>query len=529
MSALTCPSCGFSSCPVFIGFTLIYPNFDSPKQYKIELKFICTYNNSKISSIDLSQYQKMIELNLKFNNNYLEDDTNNNNINNIIINFSEIKEELLKKNINSIINQFNNIIISNEQEINKYLSNNTCSDKNKLFLSRYLELNKSLFFFIKIFLENTYKYTTKNLLASLYYIYKLVDNFKNLQEENFFVKKELIDEFINTDDMYKLPFIIKLTKNCKQSKGSEILEGHTLPIVGLKQMRSGLLLSGSCGLLKVWKKIDDINDENYNTFKIFRTVLYQHHLIRNFIELEDDNVLFCRGNQLIEALINDKDPYKETFLYQIAENSLESLASLNNNKNFAAGLYTKIYIYERNNKFPILTLQYHRLFIPKIISLPILNLFCSSGTDNKVIIYNSLTFELFSQFEFDESHIVSMCNYNQTEFCVGTMSGKIWYFKRNEENNTFDKIGPIIAHHREIYGILQIKNGEVVSVSRDGTIKFWNIQKKICICKIILDKSLTYDHICQLDDGRLCFASCNNTIKIFYNLPFFNLKCPSLS
>ena len=319
-----------------------------------------------------------------------------------------------------------------------------------------------------------------------------------------------------------------MTKNCLKSKGYEILRGHTLPIVGLNQMRNGLIISGSCGLLKVWKKIDDINDVDYNKYKIFRTEYYEHHLIRNFIELEDDVVIFCRGNQLIEALINDKETYRELFSYNITENSIESLTVLNNNKNFVAGLYKRMYIYERNNKSPILNLQYNRLFSTKMITIPKLNIFCASGTDSKVFTFNSVNFELLNQFEFDETHIVSMCNYNDTEFCVSTMNGKIWYFKRNEDINSYDQIGPIIAHTREIYGILQISNGEVVSVSREGNIKFWNIPKKICVCTINSIYKETYDHICQLDDGRLCFASNNHYIKIYNDLQFSNDKCTSL-
>ena len=163
-----------------------------------------------------------------------------------------------------------------------------------------------------------------------------------------------------------------------------------------------------------------------------------------------------------------------------------------------------------------------------MISIPVLNLFCSAGSDNKVIIYNSTNFELYCQFEFGESHIVCLCNYNDKDFCSSTMGGKIWYFKRDDESNSYVRIGPINAHPREIYGILQINTGEVVSASRDGTLKFWNIPKQICTCLIKLNNNETYDHICQLDDGRLSFASCNRTIKIFNNLFFFNNKSPSL-
>ena len=527
MSILTCPSCGFNYCPIFYGFNLTYPNFDTPKKYKIELKYICTINNDKMQSIDLGQYQKIIELNSTYYTDDLEEKENHNF--NIKISNDDEKQKNIPKDINAIINKYNNCIIQNEKEINNYINNEKeITEKTKFILLNYIQLNKQLYFFIKTFLENIDKYRTKNLLESFYYIYKLADYFKDIDDNKKLIQKNMIDEFITKKDMFILPFILKVNKNYIKSTGFELLEGHTLPIVGLTQMRNGLILSGSCGLLKVWKKIDDINNENYNKFQIFRTVSYEHHLIRCFIELEDDIVIFCRGNQLIEALINDKDPYKELFSYQITGNSLESLASLNKNKNFAAGLYTKLYIFERNNKFPILTLQYHRLFIMKMISIPVLNLFCSAGSDNKVIIYNSTNFELYCQFEFEESHIVCLCNYNDKDFCSSTMGGKIWYFKRDDESNSYVRIGPINAHPREIYGILQINTGEVVSASRDGTLKFWNIPKQICTCLIKLNNSETYDHICQLDDGRLSFASCNRTIKIFNNLPFFNNKSPSL-
>ena len=525
MNSLTCPSCGFSTCPIFYGFTLVYPNYNNPKDYIIELKYICTKMKDKMLSINLSQYHQIIELNSKFNNNNLEDkeEEKNNNDEYNFINYQELKNEILNLDFKDIINKYKNIILTNENEIQNYINKeNSYTSKNKYFLKNYIHLNNQLFFFLKTFLEVINEHKTNNLLASFYYISRLTFFFKDLNNKDLFVNKNNIDEFIKDNDISMLPLIIKIKKNYIKSKGDEVLEGHSLPIVGLSQMRCGLILSGSCGLLKIWKKIDDINDENYNHFKLFKTVSYQHHLIRNFIELENNIVIFCKEKQLIEVLINDKDPFKEIFSYEIAENSLESLVSLNQNKNFAAGSYKKLYIYERNNKLPILTLEYHHFFIMKLISLPKLNLFCSSGSDHKIIIYNSSDFKLLHQFEMVESHIVCLCNYNDREFCASTMGGKIWYFKRNEENNTYECIGPILAHQNVIYGILQIKNGEIVSTSRDNTIKFWDIPKSICICKISLEKNLSYDHICQLNDGRLCFGSNNKSIKIFNNLSFSN-------
>jgi WD40 repeat protein len=354
-------------------------------------------------------------------------------------------------------------------------------------------------------------------MSSLY-INRLLYYFEFLENDKLYITRELIEKYINTNDIIVLPFIVKLNKIYPQSSGRETLKGHTLPIVGLAQMKNGLILSGSYGLLKIWKKNCDIKSDNYSCFEILHTVNYYNDLIQNFIELEENTIAFIKGKQIFEAIINKDGPqyFKELFQYQIAGNCLESLTSINNNKHLVGGLYQKIYIYKRSNPFPIYTLQYHEFFIKRLISIPVLNLFCSSGSDHKIILYNAENFEFFNAFNFEESHIVGLCNYNDTDFCASTMGGKLWYFKWNEKNNNHDRIGPINAHKKEIYGIAQLKNGNVASVSRDSTIKIWDVDKLICLCKI---ETCANDLVIQLIDGRLCCASNNHLVSIYNNLP----------
>ena len=522
MSILTCPTCGSSSCPIFYGMTLISPNFDTPNNWNIELKYICSHHNNKMLSIDLNQYIKIIELNSQFYDNTFENEESIYSYDNTkIINLIETKEQLIKLDIESIIKKYENIILLNRQEINQYINNKICSEASIFFLKKYMDLNDSLFNFVKIFLDNACKFKTNNLLISFYYIYKLIDYYRSKDKTILLIKENIIGEYMKSNDISKLPFIIKVSNSKLRSKGSEILLGHTLPIVGLAQMRNGLILTGSCGIFKIWKKNDNIKDNDYNKFINVNTHLFQIHLIKNFIELEDDHIVFIKGNQIIEAIINDKGEYKEIFAYKNLESSIYSFAAINQNKNFATGSYKSLYIYERMNPSPIKNLKYHEIFVMGMINIPKLNLFCSSGSDGKIIIYNSTNFDLFQKHEMDETHIICLCNYNDKEFCASTMNGKIWYFKWDENNNIFNKIGPIDAHSREIYGINQIKNGQVVSVSRDGSIKFWDILKQICVLQIDLEKKEgSYDHIIQLNDGRLCFGSSNHKIKIFNDLPF---------
>ena len=133
MSILTCPSCGFNYCPIFYGFNLTYPNFDTPKKYKIELKYICTINNDKMQSIDLGQYQKIIELNSTYYTDDLEEKENYNF--NIKISNDDEKQKNIPKDINAINNKYNNCIIQNEKEI---------SEKTKFILLNYIQLNSQL-------------------------------------------------------------------------------------------------------------------------------------------------------------------------------------------------------------------------------------------------------------------------------------------------------------------------------------------------------------------------------------------------
>ena len=516
---LTCPLCGEHNCPIFYGFTLIYPCFDFPKRLNIGLIYMCSQNDNKISSIDLSRYLEMIEFNSKFKN-FLEIEKNN-NISLKEVNESEIDEDIKKisNNINDIINKFKEIINSNKLFINSYINENKqIKDIIKYFLVRYNELNDELFSFLKIFLLNIKVHKGNNLKLSFLYMSRAVDFFPILTNNRLYLNKKLIEEIIQTKNIINLPFLAKLQKVEIPSRGKETLIGHNLPIVGLMQMRNGLILSGSYGFLKIWKKNKNINNDNYSFFELLNSVNLENRLIQSFIELEDNIIAFSKGIQIVEAKIDKNGPeyYKEIFQYQPEEHSLDSLTSINNNKHLVGAFYQKMYVYERNNPSPIYTLQYHEFFVKRLISIPAINLFCSAGTDHKIIVYNSENFEFFNVFNFEESHIVGLCNYNLTDFCASTMGGKIWYFKWNEQNNNHEMIGPINAHNSEIYGITQLKNGNVASVSRDSFIKFWDIKNLICLFKINFGAN---DIVIQLKDGRLCCASHNHLITIFNNLP----------
>jgi hypothetical protein len=196
---LTCPLCGSNFCQIFYGFSLIYPNFDNPKRLNIELKYICTQNDNKMSSIELSRYLRMIRLNSKFNNNS-EIEQINNNIKMEDINEEELTDEMKKiyNDINDILIKIEEINISNKEFVINYIKENSQSAENiKYFLNRYNELNDELCSFISIFLKNIRDYKGDNLKISFLYMQRALDYFEFMKNKNLYLKRELIEKFIN--------------------------------------------------------------------------------------------------------------------------------------------------------------------------------------------------------------------------------------------------------------------------------------------------------------------------------------------
>ena len=504
MSILTCPLCYSDECAMFYDLVLIYPNFDNPKDYHIELKYICSQNDNNSSSINLQDYQNIISLNEKFKINEPNKKEKENK-----------KLTIDEKEINEIINNSENIQSTNEIKIIEYLKSKNCTEIQNYYLLQYLELNKILLFFIKTFFKELFKFHSKNLVSSLYYILKMIQ--KNKQT---IINDNILKNFyISNQDIYSLPFIIKLNKLRPKSFGTEILLGHTLPIVGLTQLKNGLIISGSCGLLKIWDKNNNIKSEMYNKFECINTIKNQGFLVTSIIELENNIVAYGCYKNLVEALIT-KEKYEIIFIYKKAENSIYSVCALNNKKYLACcGTFKNIYIFNRENKNLINTISEHSVIVNSLIEISNLNFMCSCDTDSKINIFKiDKNFDLYQTLKLNETHILAMCNLNENDFCATTMNGFLWVYKWEISQKKYIKEFNKKIHNKPIYGLYRIKGGKIITSSTDNTMKFWDINKKICISMINLQPFESYDVICKLNDGRLCCGATNKIVRIFNNL-----------
>lgn len=80
----------------------------------------------------------------------------------------------------------------------------------------------------------------------------------------------------------------------------------------------------------------------------------------------------------------------------------------------------------------------------------------------------------------------------------------------------------INAHSDFISSLIQLKNGSLVSVSRDKKIKIWDIPSYQCLTSIEAHSQYV-DCILQLQDGKL-FAVGENKITVLHSITFKTLK-----
>jgi WD40 repeat protein len=187
----------------------------------------------------------------------------------------------------------------------------------------------------------------------------------------------------------------------------------------------------------------------------------------------------------------------------------------NNSIIICGGISNEIMVWNRNNSNRIKVIITHPqlIFINSLLNLNNQNLFASASTDSKIIIYDlNNDYSIFQQITENETHLLKLCNVYQNDFCLSTMQGKIHYYKWNinqyEKNYTF-----IGSNDKQIYDILQLKNGYLISVDNNEDIKVWDLENKQCVT-IIKDNNEN-NLVIQLNDGRICTASSNKIIKIW--------------
>ena len=134
--------------------------------------------------------------------------------------------------------------------------------------------------------------------------------------------------------------------------------------------------------------------------------------------------------------------------------------------------------------------------------------FVSSSKDNtiKYFNYKSNGFKLIESLEIHNGQVNQSISLKNCEFylyasCSNDKKIKIWNFKYNKKIN---KIITLQGHENNIISIFELKNGDIVSLSIKGSLKFWSIKDNICLKTI---ENLEYPL-------KKCFSFLNDNIIV---------------
>jgi WD40 repeat protein len=225
---------------------------------------------------------------------------------------------------------------------------------------------------------------------------------------------------------------------------------------------------------------------------------------------EDKKVLIWSDNfeKIDLALLDNARPVK--------------LVKLLNDGRLAVGGYQNIKIYNNLNNFKISC-------ILKDISNNVVDMInledgriitCSEDKTMKMIKVDNEKYTVEQTLQGHNGYVVKIIEFNKNELISISNDNSMKFWNINKENRNFTCIKSVTFQNGQNYyiGILKIKENEFVTVSNgDNTIKFWNYTNYSLIKEIKgINPNFTYHQICLINENILCV--CNFDELILFNI-----------
>ena len=507
MNGLICPYCMQYNCIQFCGIYLAFtpPYFNRGILF---LRYLCTSKNpNKISKfIILNEYLEMSFKNKKYiksNNNETYKKCN------IFLN-----KEYIVSSIKDFYDLYRSTLIQIENEILRAIEKLNQKDQALLFekAKNYVDNNNILFNFcemcIKTFTNN--EENTKNINFII----------KNLKKPYKLNITEMI-RFLRYDYYSSLFHILPITQITKKRIKSEnfnvqYLQGHSLPLTGLTSLKNGALCSGSLGTLNYWRK-----DNETGIFMEPLTNKPSKSLISSIIELEDNVIAYSVGKEIREMNILTNYVLG---IYSSHDNQIESIVSLKEKTMLASGGIDKtIKLWDRKTFQCIFTtISPNHKFINALLNIQIQqdNLDFLISAEDEIVIYELKEKHLEIKQHLDEHKTIinDLCFlYDNNSFASASYDNNINIYKYNPMNNKYSLSNILRGHQDAVFSVILGLNGNLISGSRDKSIKIWDLTTQECLTTYLLHKGHV-SFVIQLNDGRICSTSPDKDIIVYNDI-----------
>ena len=224
------------------------------------------------------------------------------------------------------------------------------------------------------------------------------------------------------------------------------------------------------------------------------------------------------GREILESDLlnyNIKDNWKVEKEIYIPEGNVSSILYLGNNIIvFSVNNSIKIYNIEKNEY--LLNIERHNNIINDLLKIDNYS-FISSSKDGTIKYFHlTQNYSDYSMSSFDNTHkdevnqtiklkannYFASCS-NDKKICIWSFAESIYNFKKN-----------LIGHESEVLSILELPINLIVSISRAGFLKFWDLKKSEPIIKTleISDTDIPLHHSISLFSENLIAIGTNRSI-----------------
>lgn len=512
MNGLICPCCMQNNC---IQFCEVYLAFTPPyfKKGILLLRYLCTSKNpGQISKfIILTEY-----LELCFKN--FQKIKRNNNENNKKCNIP-LNQGYIISSIRDFYDLYRSTLIQIENELLQGIENLNEKDK-KILLEKaknYIDNNNILFNFcelcIKKFTKNEENSKNVNFIM------------KNLQKPSKLAPTEMIRllKYNYYSSLFHILPINQITKKRIKSDNYNVqyLQGHSLPLTGMTSIKNGAICSGSLGTLNYWKKDNE-------TGNFMAPIAYRPSktLISSIIELEDNVVAYSAGKEIREVNILTNYIFG---IYSSHLNQIESIVTLKEKTMLASGGIDKtIKLWNRKTFQCLFTvISPNHKFINSLLNIQIQqdNLDFLISAEDEIVIYDLKENHLEIKQHLDDHKTIvnDLCFLYDNSFASGSYDNNINIYKYSPVDNKYSLSNILRGHRDAVFSLLLGRNGNLISGSRDKSIKIWDLTTQECLTTYFLHKGHVTS-IIQLNDGRICSASSDKDIIVYNDIIPSNRK-----
>ena len=259
--------------------------------------------------------------------------------------------------------------------------------------------------------------------------------------------------------------------NNKTFKPDLIIKEHTGPVYYILLLSSGMLASCSND-----KTIKIFNIKN-NNYEVLQTLNYHKYSVFKIIELRNKKLVSCSSDSSI-IVYSKYNNNKYTKDYQISTNGSSHCVIQTKDNEIC---------YYENNKYSICFFDLlERKIINNINKIIFINvghgynffnmitkdLLLITGTD-KLYIINVIQHNLIRIINVPDSWYINVsCMLNKNTILTGGSNGKIKQWRIEKDNLKLISTKEN-AHHENIFSIIKLGDGHILSGSEEGIIKIW--------------------------------------------------------